>query len=80
VIDAGVALFSGWPENGSVIGRHQRTDTRAGRVGLAPVDRREQHAALLALADDDAKRALPVIGGHRAKSPSATPYLAASSG
>ena len=42
--------------------RHQRADARSGRGCLAPVDRREQHAALLAFADDDPQRALSEIG------------------
>jgi len=33
--------------------RDHRADARAGRIRLAPVDRRKQHAALLPLADDD---------------------------
>ncbi len=66
-IEAGVALFSGWP--GERIGerRHQRADPRGGRILLAPMDRRKQHAALLPLADHDFKNALPVVGGDTRK-------------
>jgi len=42
--------------------RHQRANTRRGRRLFAPVDRREQHATLLALADHDPQRTLSVIG------------------
>ena len=41
---------------------HQRADARGCRGLLAPVNRREQHATLLPLADGDPKRALSVVG------------------
>ena len=56
-IAAGVALASGWPENGSVCGATS-SPTRAARgVLVAPVDRREQRARLLAVADHDLEHA-----------------------
>src|SRR5205823_12295565 len=48
-------------------GLHQRTDAAVRGVHLAPVDRCEQRAALLPLADDDLQDALAVVGGDAGK-------------
>ena len=45
----------------------QRAGPRGGGVVLAPVDRREQHAALLPLVHGNPQRALAVIGRHARK-------------
>ncbi len=43
--------------------RDQRADAGGRRIGLAPVDRRKQHAALLPGTDHDLERAFAMIGG-----------------
>ena len=63
-IAAGVALASGWPENGSVRGVTRSPIARRRGVEIAPVDRREDRAAPLRVADDHLEDAAAVRGAH----------------